>query len=724
MPVRMTGMISNMDTESLIKGMMDAQRIKNKKVTDKQTLLTWKQDKWKELNAKLYKLYKEDLSKMRLQGNYLTKAVTSSNQDLVTATGTPNTPEGSHNITIETLASPQYVTGMKLDKTEADGDAISGSSKLVSDLNMTDGTQIVIETANGKKVLDVDASTTIDMFLQKCKDAGLSANYDTVQKRFFISSKSSGLENQFSITTHTDAALTDKRSIDALVNYGGLSSTDKAKVEAAYQTFKGADSTKLAAAFASTDILETDDADTKAIKTAVKTLQDLTKTYTTKLALSVATSEVKDKMTAAIKNGETYLEVSYAGIYEADQKKAIEELRTKYQDFSEEKYQKELNALVDSKVAARVNGGIATADAKAVIESRQSDILANGATYTTTNSEGNSTTITVPSLTNAASSLKTHIEKYSAGETTTFTGELSKVGLTDLAIENGKVTAADANVKLVSATDSKITYNGVTFENSSNVISVNGLTLTLKGLSEGKTISLAVKNDAQKTYDMVKKFISSYNDILKEMNTLYNATSAKGYAPLSDDEKEAMTDDQIKKWEDKIKDSILRRDSTLGSVIDAMRNSLNTSVEVDGKRYSLASYGIQTSSDYTEKGLLHIYGDKDDAVYSDQEDKLMKALESDPDTVMEVLSGISKNLYDAMNKKMSSIPNVRSAYTFYNDKLMATQQTEYSKKVATLEKKLTAMENKYYKQFAAMETALSKLQSQTNALASMMGTSR
>lgn len=52
-------------------------------------------------------------------------------------------------------------------------------------------------------------------------------------------------------------------------------------------------------------------------------------------------------------------------------------------------------------------------------------------------------------------------------------------------------------------------------------------------------------NNTQETYDMIKNFIKSYNAILKEMNELYYAPSSRGYDPLSDDEKEAMTDGQI-----------------------------------------------------------------------------------------------------------------------------------------------------------------------------------
>ena len=152
-----------------------------------------------------------------------------------------------------------------------------------------------------------------------------------------------------------------------------------------------------------------------------------------------------------------------------------------------------------------------------------------------------------------------------------------------------------------------------------------------------------------------------------------------------------------------------------------MRTSLQGSVEIDGKRYSLATFGIQTSSDYKEKGLLHIFGDKDDSTYSDKEDKLMKALEEDPDTVMKVLTEITGNLYKEMSSKMSAIPNFRSSLKFYNDKEMDRLQAGYKKKIAQNEKKLTALEDKYYKQFSAMETAMAKLQKQQSALAGLLG---
>ena len=76
MAIRMTGMFSGLDTDAVIKELVNAQRTKNKKTTDKKQKLEWKQEKWKELNTKLYKLYTDQVSNLRLQKNYLTNKAT------------------------------------------------------------------------------------------------------------------------------------------------------------------------------------------------------------------------------------------------------------------------------------------------------------------------------------------------------------------------------------------------------------------------------------------------------------------------------------------------------------------------------------------------------------------------------------------------------------------------------------------------------------------------
>lgn len=510
MAIRLSGLISGLDTDTLVKEMVNAQKLKNKKVEDKQTLLTWKQERWKELNAKLFKLYTDDLNKMSLKGSYQTKKATSSNENLATVTAGSAAPEGSHTLVISSLAKSQFVTGGVI-STDKDGNPIKATANTrLTALGIEEGTKITIGRTGKLKTLTVASDTTIASLVSTAKAAGLNASFDAGQKRLFISSKESGLNNGFSIS-------------------------------------------------------------------------------------------------------------------------AADEL-----------------------------GGNAN------------DLLAG-------------------------------------------------VGLDALNADGTKVNPGSTASTVVEASDSVVRYNGAILTSSSNAITVNGLTISLKGADENQTVSLNVSKDTKAVYDMVKKFITSYNEVVKEMNDLYYAASSRGYDPLTEEEKEAMTEDQVTKWESKIKDSILRRDSTLGSLLDTMKLTMLTQIESGDKKYALSSFGIQTSEDYTEKGLLHINGDKDDPVFALYEDKLMKALEEDPDTAAEVLSGISKKLYDEMYDKMSSIPNVRSALTFYNDKTMVEQQRQYTRQVEELEEKLIDIENKYYRQFSEMESVMSRLQSQNNSLLAMLG---
>ena len=116
MAIRLSGMASGLDTDTIVKGLVDAQKLKNKKVSDKSQILEWKQDKLKELNTKLYKLYSEDLTKLRLSSAYSTKKVTSSNENVVTVMGNSSAPAGTTEITITQLASSQNVIGKAFEK--------------------------------------------------------------------------------------------------------------------------------------------------------------------------------------------------------------------------------------------------------------------------------------------------------------------------------------------------------------------------------------------------------------------------------------------------------------------------------------------------------------------------------------------------------------------------------------------------------------------------------
>ena len=127
-----------------------------------------------------------------------------------------------------------------------------------------------------------------------------------------------------------------------------------------------------------------------------------------------------------------------------------------------------------------------------------------------------------------------------------------------------------------------------------------------------------------------------------------------------------------------------------------------------------------TSTVYTEGGLLHIYGDADDSVYSAKDDKLKKALDEDPDAVIATLTGVFGKLRETMSQKMSAT-KYSSSFTFYNDIKMKSDVKSYEDEIEDWEDRLAEMEDSYYSKFTAMETALAKLQSQQSSMSSLFG---
>jgi flagellar hook-associated protein 2 len=274
---------------------------------------------------------------------------------------------------------------------------------------------------------------------------------------------------------------------------------------------------------------------------------------------------------------------------------------------------------------------------------------------------------------------------------------------------------------VITAKDSEIIFNGAKITNSTNSVTVNGISMELQAKTVGdEVINVQVTNDTEEVYNKVKDFIKEYNELLKEMNALYYAESARDYDILTSEEEEAMSDEDVEKWNDKIKGALLRRDSTLSGLLTSMKTTIHNSVEIDGEKFSLASFGISTSSDYTERGLLHLWGDEDDEYGSTKEDKLKAALEKDPGTVGKALSQMFKNMYDSLTEKTKAVDGLKSAMKFYNDKQITKELEGYTKDISSWEKKLSSMEERYYDQFTAMEVALSKMQNQSNSLASFM----
>ena len=274
--------------------------------------------------------------------------------------------------------------------------------------------------------------------------------------------------------------------------------------------------------------------------------------------------------------------------------------------------------------------------------------------------------------------------------------------------------------------DAKIMLNNAEFSSSSNSFEINGLTITaMNTTAEDEVITVTTEQDTDGIYDLVKNFLKEYNALVNEMDKLYNADSAKGYEPLTDDEKSALSETEVEEWEKKIKDALLRRDDNLSTVNSALQEVMASGIEINGKTMYLHDFGIENLGYFNaadnEKHAYHIDGDPDDEYTSGNADKLKTMISNDPDTVISFFTKLSQNLYGKMSELSASRDGYRSFGNFYDDKKMKSDYDDYTSKIAELEEKLADYEDMWYSKFSKMETALAKMQSNSSAVTSLLG---
>ena len=700
MPIRMTGLTSGLDTESIVNQLMSAQRTKQTKVENKKQKLEWKQEIWKGLNTKIYGFYKDSLSKMKYSSNYSTKKASVSDSTKLTATASTKAAAGSYKVEINKIASAQYVTSGKLDYKDTDGKTAktATSSTKLSDLGMSSGTVLKLEVGDKSSALEVNDSTTIKDFVDFCSNAGLNATFDEKQQRFFLSSKDSGEENSFKLSAngYSSDGQTIVNNLNDAVGLTNLTSDQK----------KTYNSIVYGAIASGTKISDDDKATLKS------------------LAVSSADAEATGKATAYYR---AKLEKNYT-LSDKDAK-AINDKYANDNTLTADEKKAAIEKAIAEKKKADIDAAMATDESKAAI----AGLVENGIQDVTdagiASEDASQYTFVGKAERDkiANTAVENSVDAYNNAEKKGFTTENSALAALGLENFDGtkdvSETSKGKGMVLTKADDTEVVYNGATLKSNNTSIEVAGVTLNLLGTTAaGESVNITVSNDTSAVYDTIKEFITEYNIIIKTMNTKYEAPSTSSYEVLTDDQKKAMSDDEVDKWNTKIKDSLLRRDSTLNSLISTLKTDMMGTVTAsNGKTYSLANLGITTSSkNYSEGGLLHIKGDEDDDEFADSTNTLMQMLEEDPDTVKEVLSGLASNLYDSLNKKMGTT-TLSSALTFYNDKEMASQLSDYKKEISDWESKLSDMEEKYYSQFSAMETALAKIQSQQNTLSSYLG---
>ena len=215
MPIRLSGMVSGMDTETLVSALVSGYKLKKDNLVKAQTKLSWKQEKWKTMNTSIYSFYSGKLSAGRLSNAYSLKKSTVSNSTVATVTASSSAVAGTQKLKVKQLASSGYLTG----GTVKDGKAnITGSSKL-SDITGSTSQGSVSVTVNGDTSnIELTEDMTVNQFVVKLKEAGVQASFDEKNQRFFISSKTSGKDGDFALVANDSAGMDSLRNLGLYTN--------------------------------------------------------------------------------------------------------------------------------------------------------------------------------------------------------------------------------------------------------------------------------------------------------------------------------------------------------------------------------------------------------------------------------------------------------------------------------------------------------------------------
>ena len=295
-------------------------------------------------------------------------------------------------------------------------------------------------------------------------------------------------------------------------------------------------------------------------------------------------------------------------------------------------------------------------------------------------------------------------------------GLFKKLGLLD-----GKT--GDLTAKGTAGENGSIVVNGVKIEGTSNTYSVSGYTLTInQSITKGTDAPTKISSttDTDKIVDKVKEFVKTYNELIANISSQTSQKRKVGYEPLTDAQKAEMSKDEIEKWEAAAKEGLLKGDTTLNKVLSEMRNTLSTygTKDKDGNSVSgatdvLFKIGITTSSTWSDGGKLEI-----------DEDKLKKALADDPNIVSRIFAGDSTTNQDGVISSLrKTAQNAVSIIKESAGSATSSSDTTYSlgKTISSLNTKiddwkdrLKDIEERYWKQFSAMETAIQKANSQSS----------
>lgn len=264
----------------------------------------------------------------------------------------------------------------------------------------------------------------------------------------------------------------------------------------------------------------------------------------------------------------------------------------------------------------------------------------------------------------------------------------------------------------------------------SNEFVIDNVKFTINDVTTS-AVSITGQSDTTNLMAKIKDFVKDYNDIIGKITTKLGEKTNSKYTPLTDEQRESMSEDEIKKWDSKVKEGLLKRDNDLTSITSQLRSAFNTPVA--GTTLNLRQLGIDFSNDMTKSGQLVI-----------DEDKLLKNLQERPEEVVKMFTQTAPSNLTSKQEINSNSGIMQRIKTVLNDSVMSSSSSflkrvgyegtstyikndisdellKREKQIAALEDNLIDRENRFYAKFAALEKVMNNYNSQSSWLAQQFG---
>lgn len=763
---RIGGLASGMDIDSIVEKLMKAERMPLNKAFQRKQTLEWQRDAYRNVNVATQKFKTFLNEKMWLQSQLMKKTATSTNENLVSVKAT-NAATGSLNIeSVAQLASATQMIGEQKGHTGTTKlSTLVGDSVKSIELRSIDKNGNLAEKAT---TISFDPTKdTINDLVKKINEskAGVTALFENGQLSLTANNTGSVKSGSGEIVFGQGKELFDALGMDnadikagknAILKVNGISlerssnnftiSGYEVSLKSTFNAKAGA-LDRLAAAHkelinaqAAQPGLETD-RDNKRL--AYETYRD--NTYKSEYErifgtnnLTVAQQEKFDKLSnvgkVALLNSSDLTELQSLSIDYTD----AESIKTSINNSSLTDEQK-ANLL---RLSADDLKSLQSSDGAALLERAQQVDFENSYKTLDKTFLNKLTTDDLAFLSEIKGKNSSEIDQILAGKDDAIKNKFGKMDRVDLgrlsdlsdsladfqqfsSIEktnNENLNAFKIAENTVQAGIKRIAEAQKSYDNANAAVGSTAVDTSPTVAS----VSLASTADTKSIKESIKEFVKNYNEMLDTLNGLLKEKKYRDYPPLTKEQREDMSENEQKLWDEKAKSGLLRSDSLIRDGLAKMRSQFVSSVKGlgDATMDSLAEIGITTSKILSDGGKLVINDDKLDA-----------ALEKDPDQVVQLFTNtgsvttttddkgrkVTQDSRGITNRLRDEIDELTKSIEKKAGKEGKTEQTysigkqiiESDNRITKLQAKLKDIEARYWKQFTAMEQAINKANQQS-----------